>query len=60
MKVIVEWLDGVERIYTHIDELTLSTAGNLLTLHRRRPYAGREPIASVPLEAVREYRREDD
>mgnify|MGYP001563697560 CR=1 FL=1 len=60
MKIRVEWLDGVVRVYDRVDDLKATPEGGLITLYRR-PYIGgsMEHLLSIPLPAVREYRRED-
>lgn len=59
MKVRVEWLDGTVREYTGVGETSLTRESNLLVLLGNRAYGGpADHIASIPLGAVREYRKE--
>ncbi|MEU1810933.1 hypothetical protein [Micromonospora aurantiaca (nom. illeg.)] len=59
MRVHVEWIDGVKRTYDGVGQTHLSSESNLLTLHGHRVGGYSQHIASIPLDQVREYRKEE-
>ncbi len=60
MRVHVEWIDGIKRTYDGVGETILTRESKLLTLLGHRVYGGpAEHVASIPLDQVREYRREE-
>lgn len=60
MRVHIEWLDGTKRTYDSVGSTILTRESNLLTLLGHRVYGGpADHIASIPLDQVREYRKED-